>query len=91
MTFRVGFTPVARLEGVVRREDGAPATGVRVTLDARVPQVNLEGSGRTVAVDASGRFVMQNVPPGDYRLSARSAPQTPPRPGEAAPAPSPLL
>ncbi len=91
LTFRVGFVPVARVEGTVRRVDGAAATGVRVSLDARVPQVNLEGSSRTAAVDASGRFVLPNVPPGDYRLSARSAPQAPPRPGEAAPAPSPLL
>ena len=84
LTFRVGFTPVARVEGVVRRADGAPVTSTRVSLDARVPQVNLEGSSRTAAVDANGRFVLQNVPPGDYRLSARSIPGAERRPGEAA-------
>jgi hypothetical protein len=93
LTFRIAFVPVARVEGTVRRADGAPVMGVRVSLDARVPQVNLEGSSRTAAVDANGRFVLQNVPPGDYRLSARTAPAAPPRGAASAPAapPSPLL
>lgn len=79
LTFRVGFVPVARVEGIVRRPDGAPLTGTRLSMDARVPQVNLEGSSRSAAVDANGRFVFQNVPPGDYRLSARTtaSPQAP--------------
>ncbi len=92
LTIRATFVPVARIEGVVRRTDGTPAAGVRITLDARVPQVALEGSSRGATADATGRFVLQNVPPGDYRLSARSAPPAPARPGEGTPAPpSPLL
>lgn len=91
LTFRIGFIPVVRVEGTVRREDGASAAGTRVSLDARVPQVSLEGSTRTVVVAANGSYVFQNVPPGDYRLSTRSAPQAPPRPGETTTTPAPLL
>lgn len=72
--FRVGFVNVARVEGVIRRDDGGAASGARIELVARVPQVNLEGSTRTSTADANGRFGFQNVPPGDYRLMARSAP-----------------
>ena len=73
LVFRVGFVSVARVEGIVRRSDGTLAAGARVALDVRVPQVNIEGSGRQSTADASGRFVFQNVPAGDYQLSARSA------------------
>ena len=48
LVFRVGFVPVARVEGVVRRSDGTPAAGARLALDVRVPQVNIEGSGASI-------------------------------------------
>ena len=73
LTFRIGYVPVARIEGVVQAADGSPAAGTRVSLDARVPQVNMEGTTRTVAADANGRFAFPSVPPGDYRVTGRPA------------------
>jgi hypothetical protein len=89
LTFRVSYVPVARVEGVIRRTDGTPAAGTRVSLDARVPQAALEGSSRGATADPNGRFVVQNVPPGDYRLTARSSPvpSAPARVVEGAPPP----
>jgi len=73
LTFRIGYVPVARIEGVIQAADGSPAAGTRVSLDARIPQVNMEGTTRTAVADASGRFAFATVPPGDYRVSARPA------------------
>lgn len=73
LEFRLEYSPVGRIEGVVLKADGTPATGARVMLDAREPRVNLEGSVRTAAVDAQGRFVFNTVPPDDYRVSANGA------------------
>jgi hypothetical protein len=87
MEVRVSYVTVARVDGVVTRPDGAPAVGATITLADRVPQVSVEGAGRSTRTDASGRFVFQSVPPGDYRLSARasSAPAATPPPAGAAP------
>jgi protocatechuate 3,4-dioxygenase beta subunit len=70
LEFRVEFTPVSRLEGVVRRPDGTPAAGARVMLEAREPRVNLEGMVRTAAADPQGRFAFTSVAPDTYRLAA---------------------
>lgn len=72
LEFRVDFTPVARVEGVVLRSGGTPAAGARVMLDAREPRVGLEGATRTAVADSAGRFVFTNVPPDEYRVSARA-------------------
>lgn len=69
----VDFITVSRLEGVVLKPDGTPAAGTRVSLDVRNPRVSLEGATRTVAANATGQFVFTNVPPDDYRVSARAA------------------
>jgi carboxypeptidase family protein len=76
LTFRVGFVSVARVAGVVRRPDGSPAAGASIVLEARDANVSLEGSGRQVRSDPEGRFVFNNVPPGDYRIAARAATAT---------------
>ena len=96
LMFRVSPAPVARVTGLVRRPDGTPAERVTVTLTPLESRVSLEGSNRSAASGAGGRFTMQNIAPGAYRLSARasSAPAPavgapggpPPRgPGGAAP------
>lgn len=72
LTFRVGYVTVARLSGTVQRPDGAPAAGVTVMLSARESKVSLEGSGWRATTNPEGRFVIQNVPPGEYRLSTRA-------------------
>jgi hypothetical protein len=73
LELRIDFVAVSRIEGVVLRPDGQPGAGTRVSLDARNPRVSLEGATRTVAANATGQFVFQNVAPGDYRVSARAA------------------
>lgn len=73
LEFRLEYSPVGRIDGVVLRADGTPAAGARVMLEAREPRVNLEGSTRTAAVDAQGRFFFNTVPPDDYRVSATAA------------------
>jgi hypothetical protein len=73
LEFRLSYSPVGRIDGVVHKADGTPAAGARVMLEAREPRVNLEGSTRTAVVDAQGRFFFNTVPPDDYRLSANAA------------------
>lgn len=73
LEFRLEYSPVGRIDGVVQKADGTPATGARVMLEPREPRVNLEGSVRTTAVDAQGRFFFNTVPPDDYRVSVNAA------------------
>jgi hypothetical protein len=73
LEFRLEYSPVVRIDGVLQKADGTPATGARVMLEAREPRVNLEGSVRTAAVDAQGRFFFNSVPPDVYRVSANAA------------------
>ena len=73
LEFRLEYSPVARIEGVVRTVDGSPARGARVMLEAREPRVNLEGSVRLATADAQGRFVFNSVPADDYLLAASAS------------------
>jgi hypothetical protein len=73
LEFRVAFSPVARLSGVARLPDGAPAAGASIEMATRERKVSLEGSGWRATADREGRFAIASVPPGDYRLSARAA------------------
>ena len=81
LMFRVSSTPVARVAGLVQRPDGTPAERVTVTLTPLESRVSLEGATRSAASGADGRFTMQNISPGAYRLSARAS---------SAPAPAPV-
>jgi hypothetical protein len=59
-----------RIEGVVRRPDGALLPGAHVVL---VPPANRRGPFAqfpTAAAGSSGGFLLEDVPPGSYRLLA---------------------
>lgn len=76
--FQLQLAPLARVEGVVVNSTGAQITQISVSLrDAST----LGGSTLNMEArpDAEGRFRLQGVPPGQYRLTARST-IAPPRP-----------
>jgi hypothetical protein len=73
LEFRLEYSPVGRIEGVVRNADGSPAAGARVMLEVREPRVNLEGSVRTATADQQGRFVYNSVAPDDHRIAASAS------------------
>ncbi len=60
----VTFGETGSVEGVVRDADGAPAPDAVVTL---------AGTFFAAMTDGDGRFVVEGVPPGRYRLAATSA------------------
>jgi hypothetical protein len=69
---------ISTISGTVTGTDGRPAPGARLAADPVGPPLPLTGAS-TVRVnrpDAEGRFTVGNVPPGRYRVSARSATQT---------------
>jgi hypothetical protein len=73
LEFRVGFVPMARVGGVVLRQDGSPPPGATIQLIPRDAKVSLEGGlGLRAGADRNGRFTLQNVPPGEYRMTAQS-------------------
>ena len=76
--FQLQLAPLARIEGVVINSTGAQITQTSVALrDASM----LGGSTLNMEArpDAEGRFRLQAVPPGQYRLTARAT-IAPPRP-----------
>ncbi len=76
--FQLQLAPLARIEGVVINSTGAQITQTSVALrDASM----LGGSTLNMEArpDAEGRFRLQGVPPGQYRLTARAT-IAPPRP-----------
>jgi hypothetical protein len=77
LTFRVNYTPVARITGVVQRPDGTPAAATTVTMTARETRALIEGAGYRATTGADGRFTIQGVAPGEYSLSARASSASP--------------
>ncbi len=74
--FQLQLAPLARIEGVVINSTGAQITQINVALrDAS----SLGGSTLNMEArpDAEGRFRLQGVPPGQYRLTARATPASP--------------
>jgi protocatechuate 3,4-dioxygenase beta subunit len=69
--FQLQLAPLARVEGVVINSTGAQLGQMNVTLSdaASVGPSMLNMNARP---DAEGHFRIQNVPPGQYRLTARS-------------------
>lgn len=93
--FQLQLVRLARVEGTVINSTGADLRGINVMLsDAQSGGLSM-GNINTRA-DESGRFRLMNVPPGQYRLTARAT-IPPPRPqstqappggrGRGAPAP----
>jgi hypothetical protein len=59
----------ARIDGVVS-EDQKPFAGASVTLVPNSPHRGEKGMYRITSTDQLGHFVLQGVPPGDYKLFA---------------------
>jgi hypothetical protein len=64
------LAPLARVEGVVMNSTGADVRNINVTLtDAQPGGVSI--GNLSARAEADGRFRLMNVPPGQYRLTAR--------------------
>jgi periplasmic protein CpxP/Spy len=63
--------PAGTITGVVRTPDGAPAAGIRMTA-LRADAVNdaLRAMASLAQTDATGRYRLENVPPGRYFVTA---------------------
>ena len=85
--FQLQLAPLARVEGSIVNSTGAQLREINVTLsDAQ--QVGFSLGNISARADAAdGRFRLMNVPPGQYKLTARAAIQ-PPRPAGPAGAPA---
>jgi len=70
--FSIELTPTATASGVITDGNGAPVSGVRLSL-AKMPATVLTRSGtHQVAVSADGRFWAPGLAPGRYQFSATS-------------------
>lgn len=70
----VDLVRMSRITGVVRGLDGRPLRAVQVSAEAIGPPLPLTAalSPRVSSLDDEGRFVISNVAPGTYRVTARS-------------------
>jgi len=85
--FQLQLAPLARVEGTVVNSTGAELREINVTLsDAQ--QTGLSMSNISAQADANGRFRLMNVPPGQYRVTARAT-IAPPRAQGTAPVAAP--
>jgi hypothetical protein len=81
--FQLQLAALARVEGTVVNSTGAELRDISVTLsDAQ--QTGLSIVNINARADAAGRFRLMNVPPGQYRVTAR-AQIAPPRPQPTSP------
>jgi protocatechuate 3,4-dioxygenase beta subunit len=69
--FQLQLTPLARVEGTVVNSTGADLREVSVTL-ADPSQSGLTMTNISARADSEGRFRLMNVPPGQYRVTARA-------------------
>jgi Spy/CpxP family protein refolding chaperone len=62
--------PVGSVTGVVRMPDGSPAANVRVTATRAEAADAVTAMASLAQTDATGRYKLENVPPGRYYISA---------------------
>ncbi len=65
------LAPLARVEGTVMNSTGAQLREINVSL-ADAQQAGLSVTNIGARTESDGRFQLPNVPPGQYRLSARA-------------------
>ena len=69
--FQLQLAPLTRIEGTVVNSTGAQLREITVTL-SDPQQVGFTVGNITARADSEGRFRLTNVPPGQYRISARA-------------------
>jgi len=75
------LVPTARVEGTGTRADGQPVSGIQVQVfprDASQLPTTQSTGGHTPADGLSFHFVTNNVPPGQYVVTARATDRRPP-------------
>ena len=75
--FALQHVAVGQLRGIVTGPDGGPLGGVRVARQSAQPSRFLPAEATAVPTDPHGRFVMMNVAPGTYVVSALGTPSSP--------------
>lgn len=68
--FQLHLAPLARVEGMVMNSTGADIRNITVTLSDPQPGA-LSIGNFSARADSDGRFRLRNVPPGQYRVTAR--------------------
>lgn len=69
--FQLQLAPMSRVEGTVVNSTGAQVRNITVTL-VDVQQLGFSMGNLSARADSEGRFRLLNVPPGQYRVTARS-------------------
>src|SRR5215203_1834433 len=70
--FQLQLVPMARVEGAVLNSTGAQLQGLQVTLADPSQNAPSIGQNMSARADAEGRFRINGVAPGQYRLTARA-------------------
>ncbi|MEO5897342.1 MAG: carboxypeptidase-like regulatory domain-containing protein [Vicinamibacterales bacterium] len=79
--FQLQLVPMARVEGTVINSVGAQLQGIQVTLLDATQNTPSIGQNNSARADSEGRFRINGVAPGQYRLTARAQIGGPPQRG----------